>query len=631
MQHSGSDVGFNQPSAEESHCPLDPQTFAGQPLVPEHQSFHKPEAPVPMGLDNADSRDSLSFEENPVVKRVCISIPEQEAIVMDSIIRGSFVPSLNEEHPKQISAGPPALSSMQAPKFPRPQAHPLAAPSFNLIAWSEAATLGAPNFASMTADSVALSSGVARELTHAPETLAKETGAKRKLPNTNSLEMAELFSSVPRPSKIGYRQQLNVKHACDRCKFKKSPCNNGKPCEGCKKIQMSTWIKKYEHKYEKGVLLANRCGFDFGKDDFDCLADCFRAMINLCALPKHILLGDAYMNSGKWRGNIRYYFDQMMDEAAESISLVSELGSGSKCCIPYLIALLELQYLGVFYHASKDPPELRLPTLLGIAGKLLNTEPIPWFPVHFLPISTDCQVRVPTIKYLLSESDTLGGSEQGQPPVALSWQLLGPGLFAFWTAQLPMLALRSRSCHEDQDIYDLWSRMHSMLWNDLEDITSNRYPPENVDQPIASLAGLYLICLVLKNKWHSVAWFFGCRLHPSWDESEDLRIPPYQITLPPERPNWGLDFDTSEDDEGEDDELEERTDVLETERAELAVSFWRRNFCHECSRFRFPALLTIYMESIRLEDDAGFGSKTEKKQPRQPRRGVSRSRLKRLS
>ncbi|KAK8032114.1 hypothetical protein PG990_001848 [Apiospora arundinis] len=209
MQSSGSDIGFNDPSTEDSHCSFELQTPADQPIMPENQSFHEPEAPVPMDLDNAPSRfdrpfdqslvfpsivsspsspfstpcspisqflanaqaefktpampnnssttrreplpaspqsDPLTSEEDPVVKSICLSIPEEEALTMDSILRGYFVKSPSENRQMvAFSAGPGGPYSLQIPNFPTSEATSLTMPNFDLIPWSEVTTFATPN------------------------------------------------------------------------------------------------------------------------------------------------------------------------------------------------------------------------------------------------------------------------------------------------------------------------------------------------------------------------------------------------------------------------------------------------------------------------------------------------------
>ncbi|KAK8131762.1 hypothetical protein PG984_008200 [Apiospora sp. TS-2023a] len=425
MLPSESDMGFNGPSSEESHPPLELRTSTDQPIVSDHQLFHDPDAPFSTYFEDAlpsfdePSDQSLiplstvpthftpfstlsSLTEyppanahDPIVKMIDLYIPKEESSAMDSIIRGDLGSSANENYPMEtITAEPPTLYPMQVPSFPRSKASSLAMPSFDLTPQSEVTTFAVPNFDTVPGSEATIagtsrfnpvprsetmplatpnftpmipvsglpSSGESRKLIQAPGSLTKATGTRRRLPS--DVEMAKLLASTPRPSNLDSRQPLN--------------CTERKPCRKCANVKMSTWM----HKYEQGILLANRCGYDFGIDDFRCLSDCFFAMCDLFVLKKVTMLGDEYLNPEK--RNQQNLKDRITKEMFGSIGFVSQLGNDFNRN-PNLVMLLEAQMTGAFYRDSKSSSQLLLPSLVQIVGEGVYGEPlISWKPVHFV-------------------------------------------------------------------------------------------------------------------------------------------------------------------------------------------------------------------------------------------------------
>ncbi|KAK8032593.1 hypothetical protein PG990_002327 [Apiospora arundinis] len=623
MNPSKSDVGLNGPSAEDSHRALEMRPFDHRPLASEDRApgstffedalpwfddpfdrFQAPLStalssltpfpivpPLPLhtptdaqvdfemsvtptnssatgqeGIDGSPQASSPPYLEHPRVKRICDGIPEEEASTMESILRGDYI-AFPAENSSRNHLRPLAPIPTQVPSAP-----------------------------------------TAEKTTNA----ALNPVANQVVPS--GLTMAKLPSQPLRAPGTGAYEKLNVKAACDRCKFKKLKCDEGKPCIKCKSLRSSR-----SQKYEQAVLLANRCGHDFGKTDFLCLSDCFRAMCNLYTLHKVMVPGLKEMSEEPELIN-RGLFDRLINEAMKSISLVSELRDDSN-----LSWLLLYQASDSFYYPSKGHNSPHLPTLLQVIGKGLEPNPIRWRPAHFFADLVHC----PTNKSILGELSDAPG-ESPVIPVGIPRPLLLSGLRAFLTAQLPMLLRYSRSYEED-DIFKIWNSHHLSLWDESRALIRCNYPVGAIYLPVAGLASLYLICLMLKQRWLCTAsafWKFYDELFkkapksPTFSSDIQTRIKQQWLIckeiLADGDSIFGFPLESDPDltKKREIPNISTRAEALTKKYLHLIPNIFRAGICTECRQFR-PLLLSIHlMEFVRWEHREESLAKPKEKRKR---------------
>ncbi|KAK8109151.1 hypothetical protein PG984_014952 [Apiospora sp. TS-2023a] len=493
MQPSESEVGLNGPSAEDTHSALEMRTLSRQPLTPEDEAFHGSIATyttfsqdaLPWFDEPSDQFQALTFPDpfstappldmhTPIDTHVetgmsatptTSSNAEQEGLPGSPV--ASSPPDLERQGVKRICDGIPKeeASTMESimrgdciafPVEDRPRDHlrPLAPypthPGPNMV------THDAPNFSPtfpFAGEPFPL-----QRLTTTPAT-------DRML--SDDLTMAKLPSSPSRALGASSYEKLNVKSACNRCQFKKYKCDEG---ETMHKVQTPVSLESYQG---------------------------FHAMGRLFSLCK-IFNGQDYTKTEPKTNNRDSYEQiisrEMVDEAFESISLVSESQDAMN-----VGQILSAQSLGLFHytHKSHTFPILHLPTLLQIVGKDLKTESIPWYPVYLFKDSPEYQSSGPMRRELPDAAPL--------PPTGMSPKLLASGVESFLIAQLPMLLLSGSSSDEENAIFTLWKMQYIRIWSDFKRFVHSKTPGRANYQLAATMGSLYLICLMLKERWLSIA------------------------------------------------------------------------------------------------------------------------------